>query len=286
MKQSLITKIILLSSVLVLVIFLFQLPKVVVNDKEKVVKSEETKPVQEQEVNHNSFSEERKLAYQRLRAEFENVDNSKFFTTFADSLANLFREAGMFDSVVHYKELAFNKLNTLERKAELADALFTAFEVSPPNIGKAYARRAKKHYEELVEKFPEVDEFKVKQAVLIVKLNAAEGVPPIEGINMLKEIIRNSPDNVLANRQLGEFYMQIGASDPKMIEKATTYFKNILKVDENNLRATINLLECNLALQNKMVATQYMTKLKSIIDMTDPLMKDYVRSKESELNEL
>lgn len=285
--KPLYTKIILSSIGLVLVYVLFLLPKVVVNDKpvstKEVNRTEDDPTIPEE---HLAISVEQQQIIDSYKQKLDKATNSNLFAIFADSLSLVFYDLQQFDSAVAYKELIYNKIPSQQHKKAYANMLFEATENYPPGKGIVFAKRAKPLYAELSNDYPEVETFKVKHAVLIVKTNAAEGIPPIEGINILKEVISNNPSNILANRHLGEFYMEIGTSDPKMLTKATIYFENILKIDPQNIRALINLLETSIAMEKKEKARHYHLQLTELINKEDKFLTDYLSKKNAEINNL
>ncbi len=288
-RKSLITKITLVSTGIVLVIFLFNRPKSVVSDNEQVTAGETTEdPITEVnlEESHLGLDSAKQIQIDRIKEKLALEENVEKFSNFADSLSALFRSVGAYDSVAYYKELVFERLKTPLAELACADALFDLTEVSPPDKSTVFARRALEHYKNVELYFTDLEDVKVKSAVLLVLINAAEGKPPMQGINILKEIVATSPQNILANQYLGEFYMRISGGDVERIEKAIACFENIVKTDQRNIRAHMNLLECYISLNNKSLATKYYNQLESLVDTGDKFLSDYLTRKLTELNKL
>lgn len=289
-RKSLITKIAIALAGVGLVIFLFNRPKSVVSDNDQVTAGETTANTVVEEENieesHLKLDSAELARIERLKENLTLEDNVEKFSNFADSLAALFRSVGAYDSVAYYKEMVFERLKTPEAELAVADALFDLTEVSPPKKSTVFARRALEHYKNIESYFTDLEDVKVKSAVLLVLINASEGKPPMQGINILKGIVEANPQNILANQYLGEFYMRISGGDVKRIEKAIVCFENIVKKDQRNIRAHMNLLECYLSLNNKSLATRYYNQLKSLVDTGDKFLSDYLARKLTELNEL
>ena len=112
---------ILLIAVSALVIWLiFLLPKVVVeNDSEMTTQAKDS--VRKQTAMHNDVPAELAKSIQNIRAQYLEGSEKEKNAIFADSLANLYQQAGKFDSAARFEEESTKFFNTPESWIKTGD---------------------------------------------------------------------------------------------------------------------------------------------------------------------
>ena len=287
MKNSIIVKIVMLSLGLGLAIILFNLPKVVVEDETTVSEAEHTqRGGQEKEVlAHTVIDTVEQRIIAALKKEMSNSEELEKYSMFADSLCKIYRKQTKFDSVAIVKELVAARREDGEAIFDVANAWFDAFETIGGKRQVEYGDNSSKWFHKLTNYPQYKEEAEVKQAVLSVKLNALKGLAPMEGIRKLKVIVEKKPDNILARRYLGEFYLQVSGGDVSKLQTGISHFEHILKVKPNDVTATLSLVEAYLALPNVGKAKIHLEKLEDLVG-DDEFFKEFIETKKKEIKSL
>lgn len=236
------TQLVLLGGAVVLVIVLFQLPRVVVeNDKIGM----------EESASHSfEIPEDTRLKINDFRRNWEvEVDIQKKLN-FADSLASLYLDYQVLDSAVWFVD--YIKSTGFEgREFRIADLYFWAFQRSPePNQAKEYGAKAGAEFRKLLETYPENSSLKNRLAMTLV---ATEN--PMQGIQMLREILEENPGDPETLKNLGILSIQSGQFD-----KAEERFRELIAVDSSDLE-NLFYLAMSLAEQDKPEGRQIMEGL-------------------------
>ncbi len=236
---------------LALIVILYQLPRVVVeNDQlQEVAESTETHTFEIPNDVRTRMSELRRL----LEVE-ENVDKK---TNFAHSLASYYLDYGVLDSAVHLG-------GEIERWAsgpsELAmDVFFKAFERSQSQAeAKEYSEKAKSVLEELLDKDPSNVLLKNKLAMTLVTTEN-----PMAGITMLREILTENPNDRLAILNLGLLSIQSGQFD-----RAKERFEKLISLNpsdqEARLYLAVSMIEINEQSQARLLLEEILSSTDSI----------------------
>ena len=236
------TQLILLGGAVILVIVLFQLPRVVVeNDKIGM----------EESASHSfEIPEDTRLIINDFRRNWEvEVDIQKKLN-FADSLASLYLDYQVLDSAVWFVD--YIKSTGLEgREFRVADLYFWAFQRSPePNQAKEYGAKAEAEFRKLLESYPENSSLKNRLAMTLVATDN-----PMQGILMLREILEENPGDLETLKNLGILSIQSGQFD-----KAEERFRELIAIDSSDLE-NLFYLGMSLSEQGKPEGKQIMEGL-------------------------
>jgi tetratricopeptide (TPR) repeat protein len=246
------TQLILLGGAVLLVLVLFQLPRVVVeNDK---VGMEET------ESHSFEIPADTRLMINELRGSWEvEVDIQKRLN-FADSLASLYLDYQVLDSAVWFVD--FIKSTGFEgREFRIADLYYWAFQRSPDaNQAKEYGAKAAAEFNNLLTIHPDNSSLKNRLAMTLV---ATEN--PMQGIQMLREILEENPGDPETLKNLGILSLQSGQFD-----KAEERFRELIAADSSDLE-NLFYLAMSLAEQGKAEGNQLMEGLAA--NATNPAIQ-------------
>lgn len=208
-------------------------------------------------------------------AKYNSFSSPEKKLIFADSLALLYSNLFEYDSAAKYfEQLAIlNPNDTTKLKAGLG--LYQSFKVSMnPTSRKETGLKALAYIDDLLKSRPNWTDLKVKKAVIKVYTE----VPPMGGINMLKEIIAEYPNHIEARITLGEFMLTV-----QKVEKAIAQFEAVVSVSPDNEKALLYLVDCYQSLQNNTKAIQYLDQLDAL-DIKDEYIKSVIEKNRQELN--
>lgn len=208
---------------LALVIVLFQLPRVVV-ENEKV--GMETAPSHDFNVPAES-----RLTINTLRRSWVGESDIQKRLNFADSLASLYLDFQMLDSAVWFVDY-IKSTDLVGRELRVADLYFWAFQRTPDAAkAKEYGEKAGSALRQLMEKYPTNSSLKNRLAMTLV---ATEN--PMQGIQMLREILEEKPGDAETLKNLGILSIQSGQFD-----KAEERFRELLVTDSADLEVLFYL---------------------------------------------
>src|SRR6187551_554042 len=223
---------ILLIAISALVIWLiFLLPKVVVeNDSEMATQAKDS--VRQQTAMHNDVPAELAKSIQNIRAQYLEGSEKEKNAIFADSLANLYQQAGKFDSAAWFEEEASKFFNTTESWINTGDRYYEAFTFAiDQDKQKQLAEKAQQFYKKVLDVNPKSLDVKTKMAMTYVS-----SANPMQGILMLREVIAADPKNELALFNLGMLSIQSGQYD-----KAVERLEELIKLYPNNTQGQLLL---------------------------------------------
>jgi tetratricopeptide (TPR) repeat protein len=222
--------IIVISAAIISLIFL--LPKVVVhNDDESIAATDSTKASKKSQV-HNTASDDVLTAIRSLRSQFDAGSPNEKNAIFADSLAELYLEAGKFDSSAWFAEEASKFFNTRESWKKAGDSYYQAysFAVDPGKQGQM-ALKAQEFYRRVLTANPK--DLEVKTNLAMTYLSSPS---PMQGITLLREVLAEDPKNELALLNMGMLSIQSGQYD-RAIERLT----DLIEVNPNHLQGQLLL---------------------------------------------
>jgi len=87
---------------------------------------------------------------------------------------------------------------------------------------------------------------------------------PMQGISMIREVATKDSNNVYAQMSLGRASLM-----SNQIEKALEYFKNVARLDPNNIEAIFRVAEMSEQMGNKKEAIEWYTKLLPMINRSE-----------------
>jgi tetratricopeptide (TPR) repeat protein len=213
-----------------LVFLLFLLPKGIIK-KEKEI-SEKSRPMQQEAVvpaevhkAKASISDEKKI--KELTKEFFAVSNTEKKIKFADSLAVIYRKFHQYDSAARYTEEVARLNPTTLSYEKAGDAYNMAYTVASEDQKPVLNEKSRSFYKLVLGKSPGNLEVKSKLALTFIGTEN-----PMEGILMLREILKTDPENETAIYNLGILSMQSG-----QYQKAIDRFKQLIDINPVNANA-------------------------------------------------
>jgi len=206
-----------------LVVLLYQLPRVVV---------ENDTLVSPEQANHTfTMPEEVTLRVSHLRSSWASEENSEKKLNFADSLAAMYLDYQVLDSGVWFVDY-IKSTDSEGRELRIADLLYRAFQrTSDQEEVRELGERAGREIQSLLEKYPDNSSLKNKLAMTLVATET-----PMQGIQMLRGLLEEYPNDQETIRNLGILSIQSG-----QFARAEDRFKRLLELDSSNLEAQFYL---------------------------------------------
>ncbi len=253
---------------------LYSLPKVMVGNKDQKVENQagtQKTAAQTETAHTQTFSAAQAEAVKNLTNQYKLVADQEKKITFADSLANLYRQAMAFDSVAVYRE-AIAKLKPTEKNLlGAADACYDAFFfVTDAKKVSQYSEKARGYYQQVLDKNPKQLNAKAKMA-----MTYANSASPMQAIALLREVVAEDPKNEQALFNLGLLSIRSGQYD-----KAVDRFTEILKDNPANLQAKLYLGISYAETGDKVKARQLLQESKAgtqdvmILNAADEYLKE------------
>lgn len=215
---------------IVLVIILFKLPRVVIeNERESEV-----------EAHDFTVSDADAEAIASLNQQL-NTENSGKSLIFADSLARYYLKYGFADSaynVVSKHLLRDSSLNALRLSGSLLYTLFERSSTAADMAEKGMA--ARKVLQQWVDQEPDNLSAKTKLAMTLVTTER-----PMVGIQMLREVLDEDPDNREAILNLGLLSIRSG-----QYERGAERFSELIRMNDSDYEAMLFLGVCQLETTN------------------------------------
>ena len=245
---------------IVAVIFLFTLPKVVVNNKQPEAQRDKQHPTstseeKPKEIHSVSLSEENLKQINLVRTQLENFSDKEKKLTFADSLAEIFRGFHLYDSSAKYfleaAEIAPSVKNWLKAGTAFYEAASSTTEAD--RIA-ASSEKAREFYNKALVEEPGNLDIKNKIAATYMVNNDA-----MQAVVILREIVGKDPENIQALTSLGLLSIQSGQYD-----KAIARFEKILSFAPEDATAYFYLGVAYVSKGDKTKGKSYLLKAKEL----------------------
>lgn len=223
-----ISKLIVTGIALVLIIILYLLPKVVVDNQEQensnVIGESSNAPVSE--IHDRKLSESEQSQINHLKEEFNTNLVPGKSATFADSLAQLFSNLNYLDSAAYYYGQAADIEPDMERWLKAGNSYFEAYSYAV-EIREQHqlGENTRKYFNLALEQDPSL--FNVKAKVALTFLPDQ----PMQTIMLLREVVESDPENELGLYNLGLLSIQSQQFDKAIerFEKLTQYHPDHLE---------------------------------------------------------
>ncbi len=227
---------------LALIVALFLLPKVVVNNEEKQLSEEEHSPDDGHDhgpdespataVHSATLSASDEENIKVLRENIFNSVNKEKSATFADSLATLFRSMSRYDSAAKYVEHIATLQPGQQTWLRAGNSYYDAFSFAVDQKKLTYlGEKAREYYSRALEVNPALLEAKSNMAMTYLSTDN-----PMQGIALLREVLVTDPNNEQALFNLGILSIQSGQYD-----LAIERFEKLVELYPNNLQAQFYL---------------------------------------------
>ena len=180
-------RIILIAVSAVTVWLIFLLPKSVVENEAELKQSN---PVVTAEEAHSQVDAQLQNQINTLRVRLSTEANQRNSAIFADSLAVLYQKATRYDSAAWYRDQANAFFETPESNLKTAEAYFQAFSFAIENSKrKDLALKAREYFQKVLNQDPDNLDVKTKMALTFF----GTGEPPMPGVSLLREVLREDP---------------------------------------------------------------------------------------------
>ena len=225
------SRIILLVISSLVVVGLFFLPRVVVeNDQEISSVAGDSAGASSQL--HAPVSTDISNRIRELRAAFSGNSRNEKNAIFADSLAKLYADAARFDSAAWFAEQAAKFFNNEVSWSKAAEVYYQAYNFAvDAKKQAAYAVKAREYFDKVLTVNPTDLEAKTKLAMTYLS-----DANPMQAITTLREVLAQDPDNKLALYNMGMLSIQSGQYD-----RAVERLGRLVEIDQENTQAHLLL---------------------------------------------
>ncbi|MDH4057222.1 MAG: tetratricopeptide repeat protein [Cyclobacteriaceae bacterium] len=197
-----------------LIIFLFNLPMVAVENEKQLAASDSV--LQGASDPHAESPVTVQKAISRIRGQYLISGSGEKSAIFADSLSDLYWEAGKFDSAGWYADKAAAFFNTMESWIKAGDSYYQAYTFALDQLKQnELAEKAQGYFKRVLNADPGNLEVKTKLAMTYLSSSS-----PMQGITLLREVLAEDPKNESALFNMGMLSIQSGQYD-RAIERLT-----------------------------------------------------------------
>jgi len=223
------TQILIVIIAIALGLFFYSLPKAVLKNKKTAPVSQEKEALPDKgpDLHRTNVTESDRNNLRELTNKFLSFSEKEKKLTFADSLAKYYRRLHNYDSSAKYFEEVANLSPTEDRLIKAGDALYDAYSISPEESKIGYMDKARGYYNRVLAKSPRNLDVKTKVALTYIGTET-----PMEGITILREVIKEDPKNESAIYNLGVLSIQSG-----QYNKAIDRFKELISINPGNPNA-------------------------------------------------
>lgn len=227
---------ILIAIAIVSIVGLYFAPRVVVDNKNNNLETEEntSSETQNAESHSQNIPEDTQKELDDLKKSYKEVEDKTKKAIFADSLSVLYLSINFLDSAAYYQEEISALFPEEKNWMNTGNAYFEAFKFAI-NREKAnqMGEKARTYFEKILEVNPTRYEAKTKIGVTYVSSSN-----PMKGISLIREVLTEDPENEYALFSLGILSMQSG-----QYNKAISRFEELLKINPQYDEAKLYLGE-------------------------------------------
>ncbi|EON75222.1 hypothetical protein ADIS_4393 [Lunatimonas lonarensis] len=257
MKKS---QIIFLLFGIVLIVVLYSLPMVVVDNQGEGAIEEEAdlgNSFNPDNQHNASLTPEAQSLIDKLKGEMEIEEDKEKFAIFADSTGAIYAERGKLDSAAYFYGLAADNSPTLEKIEKAGSAFYEAFTYSMDEAKTAaLAGKTRAYLNKVLESKPERLDLKTKVAMTYVSTSN-----PMQGITMLRDILEQDPTNESALFNMGILSMQSG-----QYKRAAERFEDLVRHHPGNVQGQFYLGVSYFESDQKNKAKKQLEALKELTD--------------------
>jgi tetratricopeptide (TPR) repeat protein len=226
-------KLILTVAALVLVVVLYLLPKVVV-DNERLENASvigETSGTEVAKSHDRKLADTEKSVIANLKEGINTDLNPEKSANFADSLGGLFASLNHLDSAAYYYAIAADLEPKLTRWLKAGEGYFEAYSFTvEAEKQQRLGENARKYFNLALEQEPGLNDAKAKTALTYLPNQ------PMQAVLLLREVVEQDPDNELGLYNLGLLSLQ-----SQQFDKAVNRFEALTKSHPENLEGQFYL---------------------------------------------
>ena len=254
--------IITLASILILGIYL--LPKAIVKGKKQAAQSSKSKqagsPKNRGKENHNqpSLSKEQLTQLANWKNAISSSTNKEKKIIFADSVANLFKSTNQFDSVAFYTAQMSEWKPGINSWMKAGNTyLFAArFAINREKLEQS-VKNARGYFNKVLDQKEDFLDAKAQMAQTYLMVPNKQN--PMQGVQMLLQVVQKDQNNQLALFTLGERSIQVGKYD-----KAIERFEKLLSINPKNEEAQYYLGMAYVETGKKLKALEIFKKIQQV----------------------
>jgi tetratricopeptide (TPR) repeat protein len=226
------TRLLLIGICALVILLIFQLPKVVVENQSEDASSV-ADTIRRNIESHVQSPKGLTDRIQQLRNQWvASGTQEEKNAIFADSLASLYRQSNRFDSAAWFAEEAAKFFNNTVSWIKAGDDYYQAYTLAiAEGKQKAFAAKAQEFYGKVLKVDPSNLEVKNRMAMTYVTSSN-----PMQGITMLREVLASDPDNVSALFNMGMLSIQSGQN-----ERAVERLEQLVRIDPNHIQGQLLL---------------------------------------------
>jgi tetratricopeptide (TPR) repeat protein len=267
------TRIILIVVSAALVWLIFLLPKVVVENDSQLATAPDSLQQSPPAGAHAAMPAALAKAIASLRAQYVQAPGKEKYSIFADSLRNLYSQAGQFDSAAWFAEQSATFLQTIEAAQKTGDSYYEAYTFAmDADKQKRLAEKTREWLGKVIEANPRALDAKTKIAMTYLSSPS-----PMQGIMMLREVLEEDPKNEFAIFNMGMLSLQSGQH-----AKAAERFKELVTINPRHTQGQLLLGVAYVNLGDKANARQQFEKVKKMDN--DPSVQATADSYLNDLN--
>jgi outer membrane protein len=247
------TRIILVVVAAALVWLIFLLPKSVVENESQL--KEDGPAETTSTAGHSEIPANLSESIKNIRSQYAQGGKNEKNAIFADSLRNLYTQAGQFDSAAWYAEQAATFFNTTESFLKAGNSYYEAYTFAMgPEKQEQMAEKTRTWLGKVLASEPKNLEVKTKMAMTYLSSKA-----PMQGITMMREVLAEDPKNEFALFNMGMLSIQSGQYD-----RAVGHLDKLLAVNPNHIQGNLLLGVAYMNTDNKEKARQQFEKVKQL----------------------
>ena len=226
------TRIILIIACSIIVWLLFLLPKAVVENESQLEAPADSVNTREMPaIGHNEVSETLSKSINALRGKYFQSPEDKKNSIFADSLADLYSEAGQFDSAAWFAEKTATFFNNKQNFLKAGNNYYEAYTFAmEPKKQAELAEKAREYLGKVLVFEPKNLEAKTKIGMTYFSSN------PPQGVAILREVLAEDPKNELVLYNMGMLSIQSG-----QFANAVQRLETLVEVNPNHLQGQLLL---------------------------------------------
>ena len=229
------SQVVIIALAALLIVGMYLLPKAIVKGKKQATQStnqskkgkENKNPTTNGKDDHNqpSLSKQQLAQLAGWKNAIGSSTNKEKKVIFADSIANLFKTTNQFDSVAFYtaKISEWKPGQNTWMKAGNAYLFAARFAINRVKV-ETFTKKARGYFEKVLQQKEDFLDAQVQLAQTYLIVPNAQN--PMQGVQMLLQVVQKDPNNELALFTLGERSMQV-----RKFDKAIERFEKLFSVN-------------------------------------------------------
>jgi len=248
------TRILLIAISVIIILGLYLLPKVVVENDSQLASGGENSTAGVSDP-HEGAPQELVATISKVRGVYLATSEKQKKAIFADSLASLYAKSGKFDSAGWYAEEAAKYFNNEKSWIKAGDSYYQAYTFALETEKQAQlAEKTREYFNKVLEVNPRNLDAKTKMAMTYFS-----SANPMQGVMMLREVLKDDPKNESAMFSLGMLSIQSGQYD-----KAIERLKELVEINPNHVQGQLLLGVAYMEAGDKKLAKEQFEKVKNM----------------------